>query len=118
IPVEFWAKLCILETMNIIDTLIQTTVSRKINHFAIYPHTVFIETPVNTGYATPLGANYCLSVKDVGSLHLKTTDELALPESSLLYLSKQLSDWQQLTHLLMLLLLKTNSLKKMLPKLW
>lgn len=58
------------------EKILKNLKESTINEFAIYPHSIYIDA-LNVGLASTVNIDFCNQVPDVGSLHIKTTLELA-----------------------------------------
>lgn len=61
---------------QIINCLIDEVVPSEVNEFAIYRHTVYVDS-MNVGLASTANANPCADIAKAGTLHEMTTKELA-----------------------------------------
>lgn len=63
-------------TDQIISCLIDEVITSRVNDFAIYRHTVYVDS-MNVGLASMANANPCTDIANIGKMHEMTTKELA-----------------------------------------
>ncbi|MFC1588371.1 Rossmann-like domain-containing protein [Planctomycetota bacterium] len=61
---------------KIIDCLLEEVIPSEVSDFAIFPHSVFVDS-MNVGLASTVNASFCGDIAYVGKIHEMTTGELA-----------------------------------------